>query len=308
MKNLKNSKVLVTGANGFIGSHLTEKLVNLEADVSVIIRKNINKGNIECVKDKIKIFESDLRDFDKIKNIVKKIQPEYIFHLAANVTVNRDLNELENSLDNIRITLNLLKSLDNYELFINTGTVEEYGNGKTPFREDQLPIPVSPYSASKISITNYCKMLYQTHGLPITTVRLFLTYGPKQKGNMLIPNLITSALLKKDFKMTKGEQTREFNYIDDIVEGYIKVASSKKVVGEIINIGNGEEYQISEVVDKILNIMGSPIKIDKSLPYRQGEAMHIFCDNSKLSGLGWSPKIDLDEGIRRTINWYKENI
>ena len=281
MKSLKNSKVLVTGANGFIGSHLTEKLVNLEAKVSIIVRPNSNLENLKNITNKINVFKGHLNNYEEVKKIVDEVSPEFIFHLAANVNASRDLNEIDKSIENISMTLNLLKALENkkYELFINTGTIEEYGKIKVPFKESDLPSPVSPYSASKLAITNYCRMLYETHGLPITTVRVFLTYGPKQKYGMFIPDLINSALLKKEFKMTKGEQTREFNYIDDIVNGYIKVASSEKSIGQVINIGNGKEYKIVHVVDLILKLMGNPIKTDKSLPHRKGEIMRVYCDN-----------------------------
>jgi UDP-glucose 4-epimerase len=194
------------------------------------------------------------------------------------------------------------------ECFVNTGASEEYGDGLVPFREDQREIPVSPYSASKVAATYFCQMLHKSMGLPIITLRLFLTYGPYQDTNMFIPSLIQHCLERKDFPMTEGDQTREFNYVDDIVEAYLLAATNPNVIGEIINIGNGIEYSIRDVAEKIVNMMGNPIQLlIGALPKRAGETNHFFCNNEKAQKLlGWSPQIGLDEGLERTINRYKK--
>jgi nucleoside-diphosphate-sugar epimerase len=152
-------------------------------------------------------------------------------------------------------------------------------------------------------------MFHKTLDLPIVTVRPFLTYGPYQDPKMLIPHTIISALKGKSFDMTGGEQTREFNFISDIVDGYIKSATSPEAIGQVVNIGNGTEYQIREVVEKILDIMDARIKpAIGALPYRAGETWHFYCSNEKAMDLmGWKPRVRLEEGLEKTISWYRES-
>ena len=149
----------------------------------------------------------------------------------------------------------------------------------------------------------------QTLGLPILTLRPFLTYGPGQESNMLIPSLMKKVLEGEALEMTKGEQTREFNYVDDIVDGFIKASISPEAIGEIINIGNGLEYKIREVVEMVLKLVNSPIKPNLgALAYRPGETWHFYCDNTKARKiLCWEPKVDLEDGLKRTINWFQKH-
>ena len=307
---LRDIRVLVTGISGFICSHLARRLLEEGAEVHGLVRENSNLWRIRDIKNRINLHYADLRDSESVRKAVQDIKPKKIFHLAAYVDVSRSFEVMDEMIEvNIKGTLNLLRALDgaDYDCFINTGTCEEYGDNLVPFREDQIPNPVSPYSTSKVSTTLFCKMLYKTMGLPIITLRPFLTYGPMQESNMLIPSVIKRAINRERFEMTAGEQTREFNYVDDIVDGFIKASVTKKAIGEIINIGNGKEYRIKDVVVKILNIMGNPIEpLIGALPYREGETMHFYCDNTKARELlSWNPKVSLDEGLKKTIDWSK---
>jgi nucleoside-diphosphate-sugar epimerase len=308
---LKNVKVLVTGATGFIGSHLTRRLVNLGANVSIITEKNPNPWRIKDIQNQIKIYECNIND-KKLKDCIEKIKPQKIYHLAAFVNPERILENLDEMIEvNVNGTINLIRSLENieYDCFIYTGTCEEYGKNKAPFTEDQIPHPVSPYSYSKVAATLFCKMYYELTKKPIIILRPFLTYGPTQDPKLLIPIVINKALHKEEIKMTKGEQTREFNYVEDIVEAYIKASTTKEAIGEIINIGNGIEYKIKDVVLKILKMMNNPIKPAIGvLPYREGEVMHFYSDNKKAKSLlNWKPKYSLEEGLKKTIEWYIKN-
>ena len=309
-ENLEGIRVLVTGAAGFIGSHLSRELVRRNAEVFLIDRPGTSITRIEDILDKVRVHYVDITDFSSLKNSIREIRPEKIFHLAAYVDVTRDWNIVDEMINvNIKGTLNLLRSLDgvNYDCFVNTGTCEEYGDNPAPFYEDQVPNPVSPYSASKVSATMFCQMLHRTMNLPIVTVRPLLTYGPGQESQMLIPSLIKSVLKGKSFKMTKGEQTRQFNYIDDVVEGFILAGTTPEAIGEVINLGSGAEYRIKDVAKMILNLMGNPIKLEiGALPYRPGETMHFYCSNEKAKKiLGWRPMVPLKVGLKRTIDWYK---
>ena len=309
---LRNTRVLVTGISGFIGSHLARRLVAEGAEVYGLVRNSSNLRRIGDLKNQIDLHCADLTDFELVRKVVQGIKPQKVFHLAAYVNVSRSFEVIDEMVDvNIKGTLNLLKALNEtgYDCFINTGTCEEYGDNPVPFQEEQIPNPVSPYSASKVATTIFCQMLHKTKGLPIITLRPFLTYGPEQESNMLIPSLIKKALKGEALEITEGEQTREFNYVDDIVDGFIKAAIIPGAIGEIINIGNGLEYKIRGVVELILKLMNSRLKPKVgALAYRPGETWHFYCDNTKAKEiLGWKPKVSLEDGLKMTINWSQKH-
>ncbi|MBM4140390.1 MAG: SDR family NAD(P)-dependent oxidoreductase [Nitrospira sp.] len=311
---IKDKTVLVTGANGFIGSHLSRMLLYEGAEVHVLLRRDSNILRIQDILENITVWCGDLRDYPSICSCMRQARPLVIFHLASLRNVSRDIELLEPVIDiNIKGTMNLLQSVlkekINIECFVNTGTSEEYGDGIAPFSENQREIPVSPYSASKVAITYFCQMLYKTMGLPVVTLRPFLTYGPFQDTDMFVPSLIRHCIEGRNFLMTEGDQTREFNYIDDIVEAYLLTASCPEAIGEVINIGSGVKYKIRDIAQKINIMMGNRIRLHiGALPKRPGETSHFFCNNEKAQKLlGWSPKINLHDGLERTIRWYKEN-
>lgn len=310
MKIFKGKRIIVTGANGFIGYHLTKRLIDEGATVNGFIHEKDNR--IKHLKDHCSIHRISLLDINNLKSLVNEIKPKIIFHLAADVNVDRSPSRMSKMMNvNFQGTVNLLDALDGvgYDCFVNTGTCEEYGDNPVPFKEEQCPSPVSPYSVSKASSTMYCSMLAKTRDCPIVTLRPFLTYGPFQLSRMLIPVTIMKALKGEEFKMTKGEQTREFNFVDDIVDGYLKAAITPGARGEVINIGNGKEYTIKEVVTLILDFLGNPITpLIGVLPYREGETWNFYCDNSKARRiLNWAPKVDIREGLKKTIDWFTNN-
>lgn len=315
IKHFRNTAVLITGANGFIGSHLTRRLVSLGARVSAFIEPNTSLWRIQDVKDKVKVYPIDITEFKNVEISIKKIKPIKVYHLAAYVNANRSLDLLGKMVDiNIKGTMNILRALEEstcrLNCFINTGTCEEYGDNDVPFLESQRENPVSPYSASKVCATYLCQMMHKTRNIPIITLRPFLTYGPYQTSDMLIPSLILKCLLGEEFEMTRGEQTRDFNYVSDIVEGYVEASITERAIGEIINLGSGQEYRIRNVVKLIIDLTKTRVKPEiGKLPYRQGETMHFYCSNLKAKKiLKWRPRISLNEGLYRTIEWYKEHI
>lgn len=312
MESLKSKVVLVTGAAGFIGSHLSRRLVEEGADVHVLLKKDTNQFKIQDFIGNLTVWYGDLRDYSSLCSCIKNSRPQIIFHLAALRDIRRDPELIEFMIDiNMKSTINFLKGVMKekapLECFVNTGSSEEYGDGSVPCREEQREIPVSPYSASKVAATYFCRMIHKSMGLPIVMLRPFLTYGSHQDDDMFVPALIQHCLKKQDFQMTTGDQTREFNYIDDIIDAYLLAATNPNAIGELINIGNGIEYSIKEVAEKIVTMMGNPIQLlIGALPKRAGETNH-FCSNEKARKLlGWSPKIDLTEGLTRTISWYKK--
>ncbi len=309
---LNSLPVLVTGANGFIGSHLVDALLETGADVHLLARAGTADAPHE--ESSTKTHEANFYDIGSLARAVGAANPKIIFHLAASVNASRNhllAREMINS--NLIVTMNLLRALElagvKYEKFVNTDTSEVYGDNPVPFTEDMPLKPVSPYSASKAAATTFCGALHKASGAPITTLRLAPTYGPRQKiAGMLIPNLIYSCLTKGEFKTTKGEQTRDFTYVSDVVGAYLAAAACPEADGQVINISCGAEHIVKDTILKIVELMGWPIQPQiGALPYRPGDVMHFFCDNSKAKKLlGWQPHTQLEDGLRKTISWHKE--
>jgi nucleoside-diphosphate-sugar epimerase len=310
---MKGKRVLVTGGSGFIGSHLTERLVKLGADVTITTRYKNSMENIRVRKiwDKINLIELDIRDLDSLKKI-RDIEPEIIFHLAAYIHVGDSFVHVNEALDtNGKGTANLIESYGDYERFIYVSSSEVYGLQETvPFKETAQPRPLSPYAIGKYTGELYCKMKYQITKQPIVILRPFNAFGPKQSTKAIIPELILNCLKNKEIKTTKGKQTREFNFVENIIDGFILAAQKKKAVGQVINIGSGNEIAIKDLVLKIAELTHtkSELKIG-ALPYRPTEIWRMCADNSRAKKiLGWKPKISFEDGLKKTIEWYKKYI
>lgn len=313
MRAISGKRVLVTGASGFIGSHLTRELVKLNCEVSLLLRPSSQTSRLNDVLSQVAVHRTDLCDYSAITAAIKLVRPQLVFHLAAYVDVSRDLHIAYDMFEtNVNGTINLLRALEGteYECFVNTGTCEEYGDSEAPFREQQPVNPVSPYSASKAAVTLLCTMLHKSRGYPIVTLRPFLAYGPHQNLDRLLPQAVLAALQNQEFKMTLGEQLREVNYVSDIVDGYLKAACSDQVFGEIVNIGNGIPRTVRELVLSIFHAAGSKASPQiGALPYREREVWQLYCDNSKAKKLlDWQPRVTWDEGLEKTIAWYRTQL
>jgi len=311
--SLEGKRVLLTGATGFIGSHLARRLLQEGAEIHVLVRKESNRSRIRDILSNLLLWKGDINDYESIRLCIRNTKPNIIFHLASMRNVERDPSLINSMIEtHIKGTLNLVKAVIDekipIECFINTGSSEEYGDGSAPFHESQREMPVSPYSASKVAATYFCEMMHRAMGLPVITIRPFLTYGPYQDIDMFIPSLIHHCLARKDFQMTEGDQTREFNYVDDVIDAYLLTAVRENAIGQTINIGNGIEYRIRDVAEHVVKMMGSPIRLLIGvLPKRPGETPHHFCNNEKAKRLlGWSPKVSLDDGLKKTIDWYRK--
>lgn len=311
MNNFKNLNVLVTGATGFIGSNLIRSLMKRGAKVSVIISPKSSVWRLSDIINRIKIIEADLRDKHKLQTQLKKSDNKIIFHLAACVKRKQSTSLIKENLEtNLWGTVNLINCVikRDIEFFINTGTCDEYGNNPVPFNEKQRESPLSPYAASKVAATHYCQMLTKAIGFPVITIRPFLTYGPFQTGEMLIPSVVNSCLKSLPIHVTDGQQTREFHYISDIVEGFLLATTNKKAIGEVIDLGTGKEHKVKDVVEMIVKLTDYRLKWRfGDIPYRENEMFRFYCQGKKAKKLlKWQPKISLKNGLIETIEWYKK--
>ena len=311
MSIFKDIPVLVTGAEGFIGSHLARRLVREGARVSALVYPEASLRRLDEIKDRIKIFSRDIRDGEGLSEVVAEVEPQKVFHLAALTDVGRSWKKLDQALAvNVGGTLNLLKALDrvDYEVLITTCSGEVYGSNPPPFREDMPLEPVSPYSFSKAAATLLCRMSAATLGAPVLVLRLFLVYGPGQGRERFLPQLIESALSGQPFRMTAGEQVREYTYIDDVMEGFLLAAGRGEKGGEVFNLGSGEEITLRKLVEKVNKLLEGKADLSPEvLPYRKNEIWRLIGDHSKaLRELGWRARTDLAQGLRRTVDWYRE--
>ena len=303
-------RVLVTGGAGFIGRHLVQSLVRRGDTVAVVGRRRREALPEGTLPAGVAYHTADLGEADAAGRLLAELRPEVVFHLASAVDVARDLAHLEAQVRSTQMAaVHVARAclVQGVGRLVHVGTCEEYGNGPAPFRESQDPAPVSPYSAAKAAATAFVRMLCSAFGLRAVVVRPFLTYGPGQTAALLVPALIQSALAGRDFPMTGGEQTREFNYVDDIVAGLLRCAEADGVEGLVLNLGCAEPRRIRDVAALVLDLMGNPVRAELGkLPYRPGETWEFYCDNTRARQLlGWSPQVALEEGLRRTIAWYR---
>jgi NAD dependent epimerase/dehydratase len=318
---MKNLNVLVTGADGFIGSHLVEMLCANEAKVKALAQYNsFGKwgwlDDINC-KDKVEIHTGDIRDPHYCKELVKDI--DLIFHLAALIAIPYSYSAPSSYVEtNINGTLNICQAAkENGNIrVIHTSTSEVYGTAQYVPIDEQHPLqPQSPYSASKIAADAMAMSFYNAFNLPVTIARPFNTYGPRQSARAVIPTIITQiANGTSEIKLGDLSPTRDFNYVDDTCRGFISIAECNNTIGETINIGSNSEISIKDTLNIIKELMDSDVNFiqDKQrLRPGKSEVFRLWCDNSKIEALtGFKPQIGIREGLQKTIAWvtHPENL
>ncbi|QCX32361.1 NAD-dependent epimerase/dehydratase family protein [Caloramator sp. E03] len=319
--DLKGKKVLITGAEGFIGSHLTERLVELGADVTALVQYNSfnNWGWIETfdknVKDNINVVLGDIREYDGMKKIING--QEVVFHLAALIAIPYSyVSPMAYIKTNVEGTTNVLEACREYDVqkVVHTSTSETYGTALYVPIDEKHPLQgQSPYSASKISADKIAESYYRSYNLPVVTLRPFNTYGPRQSARAVIPTIITQILSgASKIKLGSLTPTRDFNYVKDTVEAFIKVAECENTIGEVINAGSNYEISIGDLVKKIINIIGRKVEIvcdEERIRPEKSEVNRLWADNTKIKELtGWMPRYTLEEGLKETIEWLKNNL
>ena len=318
---LEGKTVLVTGADGFIGSHLTEELVKKGAKVKALSQYNSfnNWGWLEqvsCLND-IEVLSGDIRDPHYCKHITKGV--DVVFHLAALIAIPYSYIAPTSYVDtNVTGTLNICQAaLDNgCERIIHTSTSEVYGTAQYVPIDEKHPLqPQSPYSASKIGADNMAMSFFNAFDLPLTIARPFNTYGPRQSARAVIPTIISQiANGTKEIKLGDLSPTRDFNYVLDTCTGFIALAESDKTVGETFNIGSNFEISIQDTFELIKKIMQSDVDFvvdPQRIRPGKSEVQRLWCNNSKINELtGFKPDFTIEAGLKETIDWFinKENL
>lgn len=316
---LKNKRVLVTGACGFIGSHLVERLLEEGCKVRAFVLYNsfnswgwLDSFPKEKLK-KIDIFMGDVRDPYGVRDAIKDV--DIVFHLAALIGIPFSYHSPDSYVDtNIKGTLNILQACREFktEKVIITSTSEVYGTALyTPIDERHPLRGQSPYSATKIAADKISESFYRSFGMPVVIARPFNTYGPRQSARAVIPTMISQLLSGRDeIELGSIYPTRDLVYVKDTVEGFSAIARSDKVLGEEINIATGKEISIENLARKIIKIINPRAKIvsDKArIRPKNSEVERLLGNNGKIKNLtGWKPGYSIDEGLEETIAWFKD--
>ncbi len=318
---LTNKKILITGAGGFIGSHLTEELVRKGFDVRAFVLYNSYNSwewldqSPQDIKDNLEIFAGDIRDPHGVKKAMEGC--EIVFHLAALIAIPYSYHSPDTYVDtNIKGTLNVLQAARELQVekVIHTSTSEVYGTAQfIPITEDHPLQGQSPYSATKIAADQLAMSFYYSFDTPVSIIRPFNTYGPRQSARAVIPTVITQiAHGSRTIKLGAIHPTRDFNYIKDTVEGFIAVASSSNSLGEVINVGSNYEVSIQDTVNLIAGIMNVDVEIETAgdrIRPEKSEVDRLLADNTKAKQLlGWSPKYNglngFKKGLSETVEWF----
>lgn len=307
----KSKTVFITGANGFIGANLIRLLIKNDYKVNALIRRNANLWRIKDMLKDIKVYKGDITDFKSLQKIVNNIRPAYIFHLASYGNSSQDSNLNEMIETNIIGLKNLLETTlnINYKAFVISGSSSEYGFKNQAMKEVDSLKPNSYYSATKACATLIAQSFALINNKPITIARLFSAYGPYEENNRLIPTVIKLALANEEISLTSGKVQRDFIYVEDIVEAFLKITKTKLKNGEIINLGTGKQHDNKDVVKIIEKILHKKLRIKiGKFAKRAWDTNYWVADNQKAKKLlSWRPKYDLEKGLKQTINWMITN-
>lgn len=308
--------VLVTGADGFIGSHLTELLVREGHKVKALSQYNSFNywgwlEDVDC-KDDIEILNGDVRDPHYCKHVTKGV--DSVFHLAALIAIPYSYVAPDSYVDtNIKGTLNICQAaLENgVSRVLHTSTSEVYGTAQYVPIDEKHPLqPQSPYSASKIGADAMAMSFFNAFDLPVTVVRPFNTYGPRQSARAVIPTIITQiASGMKQIKLGDVSPTRDFNYVADTCRGFLALAMSEKAIGETVNVGSNYEISVGDTLNMIRQLMDSDVEFltdTQRIRPEKSEVFRLWCDNTRIRELtGFEPKYSIRDGLAATVEWFR---
>jgi NAD dependent epimerase/dehydratase len=320
-QHLSGKSVLVTGADGFIGSHLVERLVGAGARVRAFVFYN-SWSQIGWLRDvppdvlkEVEIFPGDVRDAERVREAARGC--EFVFHLASLIAIPYSYSAARSYVDtNVHGALNVLQACRESERLarlVHVSTSEVYGSAQhVPIPETHPLVGQSPYAATKIAADKVAESFHLSFGLPVVTARPFNTYGPRQTARAVIPT-IASQLLSGDGRLKLGalHPTRDFNYVADTVEGMVALSGCKQAEGEVVNIGSGREWSIAQVVEMLAEVTGRNAIVESEaarLRPERSEVSRLLADTSKMQRLtGWQSRVALREGLSRTVEWIARN-
>ena len=316
----QGKRVLVTGAGGFIGSHLVERLVTVGAEVRALVHYNSRNhwGHLEDLlphhRQHVEIFMGDLRDSGRIDEAVEGM--DTVFHLGALIAIPYSYSAPRDVVaTNVNGTLNVLASSlrAGVRRVVHTSTSEVYGTAQyVPIDEKHPLVGQSPYSASKIGADQIAQSYHRSFDLPLVTARPFNTYGPRQSARAVIPTIITQALTQPQVMLGATHPTRDLNFVADTVDGFIRLGEADGILGEVINLGTGREASVKEVAEIVLKVVGRdiPLIFDANrLRPEASEVDRLLADATKArTMLGWTPKHTLEQGIAATVNWIGQHL
>lgn len=315
--NWSGKRVLVTGAGGFIGSHLTERLVELGAQVRGLVHYNAlgTWGWLDTspLRNSIEVVAGDVRDRDSVQRAMQHV--DVVFHLAALIAIPYSYQApLSYVHTNVEGTLHVLSAARDLGVsrVIHTSTSEVYGTARYAPIDEAHPLQgQSPYSASKIGADKMAEAFYDSFDVPVTTVRPFNTYGPRQSARAVIPAIITQCQAGDVIRLGSLHPTRDFNFVADTVAGFIAAANADNAIGETVNIGSGREISIGDLVHLIANRMGRSVTViadDQRIRPEKSEVDRLLASNARAQELlGWTPQVSLEQGLERTIAWLTQN-
>lgn len=317
MMDWKSKRVLVTGAGGFIGSHLTERLVQLGANVRALVHYNAlgSWGWLDSSPNKndTEVFSGDICDRDSVRTAMK--DREIVFHLAALIAIPYSYHAPASFVRaNVEGTLNVLQAARDLgvQKILHTSTSEVYGTARYAPIDESHPLQgQSPYSASKIGADKIAESFHLSFGSPVVTVRPFNTFGPRQSTRAVIPTIITQLLAGQSVRLGSLHPTRDLNFVANTVEGFIACAEHEETIGRTVNLGSGREISIGDLAQLIARLMGKPIEIqaeDQRLRPLASEVERLIASNQLARELtGWSPQVALEQGLEQTIAWITNN-
>jgi nucleoside-diphosphate-sugar epimerase len=307
------SKIIVTGASGFVGANLVKKIIN-KNEIYIFTRKESDTWRLNDIKSEINVQTINFENKNKIQSVVNKIKPDYVFHLATYGGYPFQQNIEKTVGSNVINSINLMQALTEYgklEKFINIGSSSEYGPKTKPMKETNLAEPLLPYGITKLTQTYFAKYFFTKFGLPSVTLRLFSVYGPLEEPGRLIYDIITHTLKNKKLKLFSKKAKRDFIFVDDVIDAIEKTSKTPNIEGEIFNVGSGKEYSIEDVI----NIVQSKLKKDLKVSWGNIEKQRSFETNDHWIAnilktkkeIKWNPKINFENGLEKTFEWYENN-
>ncbi len=308
------NKIIITGATGFVGANLTRSLLQ-KNEINIFTRKESNLWRIKDILPELNVHQFDIGKYESLKQNIKKIKPDFLYHLAAygGYPFQQDIEKIINN--NILNTVNILKALAEYGQivkFVNFGSSSEYGPKSKPMKETDVLEPIFPYGISKVAQTQFTKYFSKKHDIPTVTLRLFSVYGPYEEHGRLIYDIMTTIILGKRLQLGSPYPRRDFIYISDVLTAIKKASELNDVNGEVFNIGGGRDYSILDVLKIVCDATNKTINVswgNKKKERQFDTSLNWIADLTKSKKkLHWEPTISLKSGLLSTYEWYKKNI